>query len=142
MIYGMFVIGYDHDDAHTAGELCDFALKYKFAIANFNPLMPMPETSLYSRLESERRLPYKEWWIDDDYRYGDAMLSPKLMTGAELTESCKAARFRFNSVGNIFKRATNFKSNFKYLFLFLIASFVSRKEIHNKQGRKLGLGSR
>ena len=67
MIYGTFVIGYDNDTKDTAKQLMEFAIKYKFAIANFNPLMPMPDTKLYERLKQENRLTFDKWWLDDDY---------------------------------------------------------------------------
>lgn len=141
MIYGTFVIGYDADTAATAGELMDFALRHRFAIANFNPLMPMPGTPLYKRLEARGALPYGQWWLNEDYHYGDAMLAPAGMTEEELMESCKMARFRFNSPLAILRRATNFRANSRNPFNFLVfvaASVVSRTQIHFKQGRKLG----
>jgi radical SAM superfamily enzyme YgiQ (UPF0313 family) len=118
-----------------------FALRHKFAIANFNPLMPMPGTPLYERLQREGRLTCDPWWIHEDYRYGDAMFIPKGMTGRELTESCKAARYRFNAPHNLLWRATNLKANSRTpmnLLLFIAAGLISRREIHNKQGRRLG----
>lgn len=141
MIYGTFVIGYDKDTAQTAGKLCDFALEHHFAIANFNPLMPMPGTRLLDRLNAENRLTYDKWWINPDYRYGDAMLKPKGMSEAELTESCKNARFKFNTAGNIRKRLFGGKSNrhgFGNIGIYLLANIVSRAEIHAKQGKQLG----
>jgi radical SAM superfamily enzyme YgiQ (UPF0313 family) len=141
MIYGTFVIGYDADHGDTAEKLMRFALRHKFAIANFNPLMPMPGTALYERLSSEGRLSHDKWWISEDYRYGDAMFTPKGMTGSELTESCKAARYRFNAPHNLLFRATNLKSNSRTpmnLLLFIAAGVISRREIHYKQGRRLG----
>lgn len=141
MIYGTFVIGYDNDTKDTADMLCDFAIENKFAIANFNPLMPMPATKLYERMKKENRLTYEKWWLDDGYSYGDAMIIPKNMSETELSESCKNARYKFNTYGNIFKRFINFKANFRSLqniVLFLLANIISKYEIQAKQGRKLG----
>ncbi len=141
MIYGTFVIGYDHDTPQTAEKLCDFATAHNFAIANFNPLMPMPGTRLYERLKGENRLPYDKWWVNPDYRYGDAMLIPKGMTCGELTESCKNARFRFNTAGNVAKRLLGGKANRRNLGnigIYLLANTVSGAEIHSKQGKHLG----
>ena len=103
--------------------------------------MPMPDTKLYERLKQENRLTFDKWWLDDDYHYGDAMLRPKKMTESELVESCKQARYCFNTYFNIFRRLMNYKSNcsnVKNIFFFLLANFVSRFEIHSKQGKKLG----
>lgn len=141
MIYGTFVIGYDADTPATAESLMRFALRHKFAIANFNPLMPMPGTPLYERLKAAGRLTCDRWWVNEDYRYGDAMFTPKGMTGQELTESCKAARYRFNAPHNLLWRTTNLKANSRTpvsLLLFIAAGLISRREIHFKQGRRLG----
>ena len=141
MIYGTFVIGYDYDTKDTYKELVDFAIKNKFAIANFNPLMPMPGTRLYDRLKKENRLIHNKWWLDDDYRYGDAMLIPKGMTPEELLNGCKNARYTFNTYKNIFKRSLNFKSNSRGLMnlgIYYLVNIISRFEIHMKQGRRLG----
>ncbi len=141
MIYATFVIGYDNDTKDTAKTLMNFALENKFAIANFNPLMPMPGTKLYERLKEENRLVHNKWWLDDNYRYGDAMLKPKRMSEEELMQSCKNARYEFNSYKNIFKRLLNFKSNcnsFTNFILFLCANLISKSEIKTKQGKKLG----
>lgn len=141
MIYGTFVVGYDSDTKESVNDLVDFAIENKFALANFNPLMPMPGTKLYERLKSENKLTFEKWWLDDDYNYGDAMLKPKGMSEFELMDSCKNARYRFNSTKNIFKRLLNTKANSSCLsnaLLFLAANFISKAEIKNKQGKKLG----
>lgn len=143
MIYGTFVIGYDSDTKETALQLAEFAIKHKFAIANFNPLMPMPGTKLYERLEQEGCLTHKKWWLDDDYSYGDAMLKPKGMSELDLMQSCKNAKYMFNQCGNILNRLLNFKANCKSpanALIFLASNLISRAEIHTKQGKKLGGG--
>jgi len=141
MIYGTFVVGYDFDTKDSVKELVKFAIENKFAVANFNPLMPMPGTALYDRLKKEKKLTFDDWWINDNYRYGDAMLIPKSMTPEELKDACKEARYTFNSYKNIFKRLMNLKANsrsFINAVLFLTVNIISRKEIMTKQGRKLG----
>ncbi len=137
MIYGTFLIGYDTDTKETAIELMDFALKNKFAIANFNPLMPMPGTKLYKNLKEKNKLTYKKWWLDNNYSYGDGMLIPKNMSPTDLMESCKKARYKFNSYINIFYRLLNW-SNICNIKIFLLANLISKSEIKIKQGKKLG----
>lgn len=141
MIYGTFVIGYDSDTKETAEKLADFAIQNKFAAANFNPLMPMPATKLYDRLKNENRLLCENWWIDENYHYGDGLFKPQNMTSEELMESCKNARFKFNSNFNILKRFLNFKSNLKGFtnpFLFIYMNIVCKIEVKRKQGKRLG----
>ncbi len=56
------------------------------------------------------------------------MFTPKGMTGYELTESCKLARYRFNAPHNLLWRATNLKANVrtpKNLLLFIVAGLIS-----------------
>lgn len=137
MIYGTFVIGYDEDTAKSTKELVKFAVKHKFAIANFNPLMPMPGTSLYERLKKEENLSYDKWWINEHYKYGDSMVIPKKMTEYELMESCKNARYSFYSYKNIAKRMFCM-INMDNAAVFLKTNLISRFEIMAKQGRKLG----
>lgn len=141
MIYATFVVGYDYDTVESTEALVDFALRHKFAIANFNPLMPMPGTRLLKRLEEQERLAFSKWWLHPDYSYGGAMLEPRSMTKQELMESCMRARYKFNTYGNILRRMLHRKANGKNLenaALFLIANLVSRSEIYAKQGKPLG----
>ena len=61
----------------------------------------------------------------------------------EFIESCKRARFEFNSIKSIIMRLVNFKANcanYRNIIFFLLANIVSRIEIHKKQGKKLGGG--
>ncbi|MCP4132055.1 MAG: B12-binding domain-containing radical SAM protein [bacterium] len=141
MIFGTFVIGYDNDTANVFENTLDFAERNKFFIGQFNPLMPMPGTRLYTRLEEEGRLLYDKWWLHPDYKWGDTMYMPKGMTPDELKEGCYSMRMKFNSYGSIFKRALEFNTNcgsLKNLGLYLIANFVTKKEISRKMGRTLG----
>ena len=141
MIYATFVIGYEGDTVKNIRDLLKFAIDNKFAIANFNPLMPMPGTRLFERLAKNGKLPYGNWWINPDYRYGDATVQPELMTGPELMEVCKSLRYEFNFYKNIIERLFNFKANCRSLenvFLFLAANLISKIEIETKQGNKLG----
>jgi radical SAM superfamily enzyme YgiQ (UPF0313 family) len=140
MIYGTFVIGYDFDTVESVRETVKFAIDNRFAIANFNPLMPMPGTPLCGRLKKENRLLHDGWWLDEDYRYGDALLSPGKLTASELAEVCRDARFEFNSYKNIFKRLLGRanSSSLENMAVFLAANLISRKEIMSKQGKELG----
>ena len=138
MLYGTFVFGYDHDTSDTIERTLEFALSARLAIANFNPLTPTPATPLYNRLQAENRLLFDRWWLDPNFRYGQALFHPLLMTADELTEGCFQARQAFNRYSSIFKRAIgNYHSSY-HLGLYLAANWVSRKEIYRKQGSKLG----
>ena len=140
MIYGMFVLGYDYDTVDSIRDTYEFAVRNNLAISNFNPLMILPGTPLFERMEGEGRLRFKKWWLDPQYRYGDAMYFPKSMTPEELKDGCKAARFNFNTYRNIFKRMMGAKANHRSLLnivVFLAINLISRSEIHRKQGESL-----
>lgn len=139
LVYGTFVVGYDHDTAGTASELQAFADHHRFAVANFNPLMPMPGTRLYDRLEAGGRLRHNRWWLDPTYRYGDAMFTPTSMTPDELTAGCRRARFGFYSWPSILRRLPANARTPDHLSFYWLANVISRAEVHAKQGRALGV---
>lgn len=141
MIYGSFVMGYDDDKFESFEKTVNFTIKNKFFLANFNPLTPMPGTQLYTRLKNENRLIYKNWWIDNNFKYGKSVFYPKNMTPQQLEDGCYYARKKFNSYFSIFKRSLDFKSNLANInnfFIYFGINMISRKEIHKKQGKKLG----
>jgi radical SAM superfamily enzyme YgiQ (UPF0313 family) len=141
MIYATFVVGYDFDSGNSIRDLLKFTLKNRFFIANFNPLMPMPGTKLYQRLKEDNKLVSECWWLDETYKYGDALLIPKQMTEEELKQGCREARYNFYSWKNILCRFWHKQANaYSWMNgrLFLAANWISRKEIHSKQGRRLG----
>ena len=140
MIYATFVLGYDYDNRASIDATLKFAMDNHFAAANFNPLIPMPGTRLYDRLESQNKLIYPKWWLEPGYKYGDTVYYPENMTPEELKEGCKHARFTFNTYRNIFKRLFGNKLYLSPVnaLVFLALNIISRKEIHRKQGKVLG----
>ena len=140
MIYATFVLGYDYDTMESIDATLRFAMDHNFAVANFNPLIPMPGTRLYARLEEEKKLIYPKWWLEDGYKYGDTAYYPVGMSPDELKEGCRNVRYSFNTYKNIFLRLFRNKvhRNPFNMAVFLILNIVSRKEIHRKQGKVLG----
>jgi len=144
MIFGSFVFGYDHDTTEAFNRTMEFALRSKFALAQFNSLYPRPGTQIYERLRKENRLLFDRWWLDDHYRYGETMFRPKNMTPDELRDGIIRLRREFNTYSSIAARAFNFQANARsphHLFAYLMVNLVTRKEIRNKQGEALGDGS-
>ena len=141
MVYGTFVFGYDHDTPDAVARAAAFALEHRFAIANFNPLMPMPGTRLDDRLRTTGQLTHDRWWVDPDFRYGDAMLTPAGMSADDLSRACRDARYAFNTYPAIARRLCQRAAlrSPAQAALFLAANLVSRREIHAKQGRALGV---
>ena len=144
MVCGSFVFGYDHDTSESFERTLDFSMRSRLALAQFNPLIPTPGTPVYQRLQAERRLLYPRWWLDDDYRYGQAIFAPRNMSADELTDGCFRLRREFNSFASIFERALAPQMNAHsphHLLAYLAANLVSRKEILTKQWEPLGDGS-
>lgn len=140
LIYGTFIFGYDYDTLENVKETINFANRHNLTVANFNPLIPMPGTALYERLEKAERLLYKKWWLEEGYCYGDTVYQPTGMTPEELKNLCRDTRFEFYSIKNILRRMIRNKLHLslKNLWIYLLVNIVSRREIHRKQGRILG----
>jgi radical SAM superfamily enzyme YgiQ (UPF0313 family) len=141
MLYGTFVFGCENDRVENFDSAVDFAIRHKLLLANFNPLTPMPGAPLFDRMKREGRLLHDRWWLDPRFRYGDATMRPTNMTPEELTKGCFAARRKFNRLGSIFSRLLDFRTNSRTPYrmgIFLLANFISRREILAKQRRGLG----
>ena len=139
MVYGTFVFGYDADTPAAYDAAAEFAVETGLAIANFNPLTPMPGTGLYDRLKDNGQLLRPDWWIDSTYRYGDAIFAPRGMSPGALRDGAMRARGRFYAPGSILSRAGR---GLRYwglrpTGLMLLANLLSRREIARKQARAL-----
>ncbi|KAB3530509.1 B12-binding domain-containing radical SAM protein [Alkaliphilus serpentinus] len=140
LIYATFVLGYDEDTIDSFEEILAFAMNHRFTVANFNPLIPMPGTPLYSRLEGEGRLIHEKWWLSNSYCYGDTAYIPRELAPEALMEGCKSLRYRFYGFKNIIKRLFANRLHLRpyNFFLYLALNIISNREIHRKQGRLLG----
>lgn len=144
MVFGSFVLGYDNDTTDAFARTFDFAMESKLALAQFNPLIPTPATSLFNRLKKENRLLYERWWLDDKYRYGETIFRPKRMTPEQLAEGCFKLRRDFGSYSSIFHRMLDSQANAHSIYNligYLAINLASIKEILNKQGEPLGNGT-
>jgi len=141
MIYGSFVFGYDHDTVESFEPALEFAIEHKFFLGNFIPLTPTPSAPLFDRLKKEGRLIHDTWWLEENYQYGQATFHPRGMTADELTQGCYRSKTQFNTHHSILKRALAPKTNMRSLRrlgFFLLGNYISRREIHTKQGKILG----
>jgi len=141
LIYAAFIFGYDHDTPDSIPITVDFAVRSKFYLANFNPLMPLPGTALYDRLKKEGRLIMDPWWLHPDFRYGMAAFQPRGMTPEQLQDGCWWGRREFNRATSVFKRALDLKTNCRNpytLGIYLYSNWVSKKEIYHKQAMAFG----
>ena len=103
-VYGTFIFGYDRDTPECFAETVEFAREHALYIAAFNHLTPFPGTPLYTRLQSEGRLLYESWWLDERYSYNRIPFMPRNMTPESLQRNCLDARRQFYSWPSIFQR--------------------------------------
>ena len=139
-VYGTFVFGYDQDTPDTIRRSLDFALEARLEIANFNPLTPTPGSALYARLKAEGRLISPQWWLDPEYRYGDPIFVPRLLTPAQLADDCFDAKRAFYAWSAIARRVLDNDIRFSWYsrIMTTVANLISRREVYRKQGRYLG----
>jgi radical SAM superfamily enzyme YgiQ (UPF0313 family) len=142
MLWAAFLLGYDNETETSVRRTLDWALSKKFAFSAFNILTPYPGTALYARLKAEGRLLYDgRWWLHDDYRFGHAAFLPAKMSPDRLTELGLEARLAHNSVYQILRRATDFKTNardLRSLATYFAYNPLFRRELLKKHGMMLG----
>lgn len=141
--WAAFTLGYDHDTVDSIQATVDFALRSRFTFAAYNILMPYPGTPLYRKLQDQNRLLYDgQWWLHPDYRFNQAAFQPALMSPDALTDACHAARTRYNSLGSLVQRFSDWKTSLRTLsraFAFWRYSLLFRKEVYKKHGMRFGL---
>jgi radical SAM superfamily enzyme YgiQ (UPF0313 family) len=140
LIFANFVFGYDYDTPGAFATTYEFALRSKFYLAQFNPLVPAPGTELYNRLKSEKRLLYDSWWTDPNYRYGQAAFIPRGMTPDELTAGCADLNHAYYSYRTIFQRMLHpgaWGNSLFSLGIFTIGNFILRQEIYHRFGLQI-----
>ncbi len=139
-LYATFIFGYDGDTPATFADAVEFARDHRFYIAAFNHLTPFPGTPLYARLQSQRRLLYDAWWLDERYRYNTVPFQPVAMTPEALQRHCLTARRHFYSWPSIVRRGfdrVNRADGFMFRSFFPINSML-RVDTNRRDGFPLG----
>lgn len=139
-VYGTFIFGYDRDTPESFAATVEFAREHALYIAAFNHLTPFPGTPLYERLQSQGRLLYERWWLDDRYTYNRIPFQPHGMSPDALQRSCLAARREFYSWGSIARRgfaAVNRSNWFMWRNFYLINS-LHRNDVSMRDHYPLG----
>jgi radical SAM superfamily enzyme YgiQ (UPF0313 family) len=144
--WASFTLGHDHETPESIRATFDFAMEQKFAFAAFNILMPYPRTPLYERLAREHRLIGDgQWWLDPEYRFNHAAFVPKRMSPDELTAAAWDCRERWSRTGSILRRLWDVKTQLRSprrLAIYLGYNPLFRREVHCKQGMRLGVRAR
>src|SRR5581483_276454 len=109
----------------------------------FNHLIPFPGTPLYRRLEAEKRLLKRRWWLDPESRVGDVCFQPKRMAPDELEALCLAARQKFYGWNSILSRLRDRAANVPsplMLGVYLGLNVGAHYDIDLRHGLRLGAG--
>jgi radical SAM superfamily enzyme YgiQ (UPF0313 family) len=96
------VFGFDHDTTAIFAHTLDFLEETGVQNATFNILTPYPNTPLFRRLESQRRILTRDW-----RRYNgrtDVVFRPIQMSVDELLAGFQNANERFYSLPSVVKR--------------------------------------
>lgn len=139
-LYGTFVFGYDQDDPGTFAQTVAFARREAFYLAAFAPLMPLPGTPLYGRLEREGRLLSPHWWLDEGFSFNETMFRPASLSPAELREQILIARRSFYSWPSMLERGAALAGRVSgFLWrAFWPMNVAHRREIPQRDGHPLG----
>ena len=110
-VYGTFIFGYPHDTLESFDESVRFAKQENLFLAAFNHLVPFPGTPLYRDLEAAGNLIYRQWWLSEEYRFGQVPFRPATMNSEEVEENCRRARSAFYTWTSIARRSLELRSN-------------------------------
>jgi radical SAM superfamily enzyme YgiQ (UPF0313 family) len=141
LVYGTFIFGYPHDNLASFGESVRFAQKEKLFLAAFNHLVPFPGTPLYQDLAREDRLRYRQWWLEETFRFGQVPFNPAGLTSVEVEQECMRARGAFYAWGSILRRGLNFRGNTSSpsrAWIFWLLNWMLKREVAQKSGIPLG----
>jgi radical SAM superfamily enzyme YgiQ (UPF0313 family) len=141
MIYGTFVFGYATDTEKDFEKVFRFAKQNKLFMNAFNHLVPFPGTPLYQRLREEGRLIHEQWWLMENYKFGDVVFNPGKLGSEELADLCYQYRKKFFSWSSILYRSSDLKANcgsIKKALVYFMGNISSRKDVEFRQGLPLG----
>ncbi len=140
-VYGTFIFGYPHDNLESFNECVRFSKEEKFFLAAFNHLVPFPGTPLYRELEEAGQLQYPQWWLHEDYRFGQVPFRPQAMSAQEIEEQCHLSRRSFYTWRSMLQRSLEFRNNSPTpgrAWAFWMLNMMLRRELSQKAGIPLG----
>lgn len=104
---GSFIFGMDEDDEGVFERTVEFVEKTKMDIPTFAVLTPLPGTSLYNKLEAEKRIFDRDW---TKYDGAHVVFKPMLMSPERLQEGYHWAMKSAYSLRGIFRRLLGFNT--------------------------------
>lgn len=140
-VYGTFVFGYPHDPAESFAATVRFAREQKMFLAAFNHLVPFPGTPLYRDLAENGRLTYPQWWLHDDYRFGQVPFRPEALSAGQIETGCHGARRDFYTWWSMALRSLALRCNMptpRRAWAYWLLNLMLRRELSQKAGLPLG----
>jgi radical SAM superfamily enzyme YgiQ (UPF0313 family) len=124
-VYGTFMFGLDADTSDSHHAAVQVAIDEKFMLA-------------------AGRMSPEKWWLDEDFRFGQAPFEPEGLSAEQLQVECDRVRRQFFSVASILRRALDPAANCRGLRragLYFSINAMMRRELSSKFGLPLGLRS-
>lgn len=103
-VFASFIVGTDSDDPSIFDATIKFIMEANIPLSMINILTPSPGTSLYQRLEHERRIFHKHW---EKYNGDSVCFRPKLMSARTLREGYIRVLQQIYSYNLVYKRFKN-----------------------------------
>ncbi len=104
-LQGCFVFGLDHDEPDVFLKTAEFAVQAGIDLPRFAIVTPFPNTALFKRLESERRILTKNWELYDGQH---VVFKPARLSVEELQQGTEAAwkhAYSFRSIARRIARS-------------------------------------
>jgi radical SAM superfamily enzyme YgiQ (UPF0313 family) len=141
-IYGTFVFGYPHDTPELFTQTVRFARNEKLFLAAFNHVVPFPGTPLYAEIAARGGLRYPQWWLSEQYRFGQVPFHPQGMSAEAIEDYCFQVRNAFFNGTSILQRSLDNRANcagLRKTSTFFGLNLLLQREVAQKRGIPLGL---
>ncbi|MDR3574653.1 MAG: radical SAM protein [Anaerolineaceae bacterium] len=141
-LVGSFIVGLDNDTNASLDATLKFAIQQKLFAVLFNMLIPFPGTGLYTLFQQETRLRYDKWWLDERYRYGQAVFQPKHFSAAGIEQKRMEMYRKFYGARSIASRLLDPSSNLQdpwHALVYLAINLPGYTQENWRTGQRLGL---
>ncbi len=141
-IVGSFIVGLEHDTAESLDATLEFAIHEKLFAVLFNMLIPFPGTELYEQFQRAGRLRYEKWWLDADYRYGQAVFQPKNFSAQWLEQKRMQMYRKFYGVRSIGSRLLEPLANIRdpwHAMVYMMINFPGYFQESARTGKPMAL---
>ena len=141
-VIGSFIIGLEHDTDESLNATLEFSIQQKLFAVLFNMLVPFPQTELYRQLQCDDRLRYPAWWLDENYRYGQAVFQPRNFSAQWIEQKRMQMYRKFYDTRSIIARMLDHQSNWCdpwHALVYLTINLPGYRQENSRTGKQLGL---